>query len=130
MSGLLQKFEVSSDTLEQLEAAISIVLPWHRNGASCFRVGKTDAGFSWVEFSYHNHLVPPKEGFSPLPYRLDTLPKLFSFVRDWLSSAERGQRFDTDGSCAEGWEVTQPDMHDVWEPAWLRIQTTWIIYGK
>jgi hypothetical protein len=125
MPGLLQRFEVSSDTLEQLEAAISLVLPWNRSGAKGFRVGVTDEEFSWIEFSHQTD-----KGFSPLPYTLDTLPKLFSFVRDWLSSAKRGEEFDTDGSCSEGWWVTQPDISNVWEPAFLRVQTTWIIYGK
>lgn len=125
MSGLLQKFEVASDTHEQLQAAISIVLPWNRNGAKGFRVGETPEGFAWIEFSHRTD-----DGFSPLPYPLDTLPKLFSFVRDWLTTAKRGEEFDTDGSVSGGWEVTQPDMHNCWEPAFLRVQTTWIIYGK
>lgn len=125
MSGLLSRFEVSSDTLEQLEAAIGIVLPWNRSGAKGFRIGVTEDGFAWIEFSHYTD-----KGFSPLPYTLDTLPKLFSFVRDWLSSAPRGEEFDTDGSVNEGWLVTQPNMHSYSEPAYLRVQTTWIIYGK
>jgi len=109
MAGLLQQFEVASDTHEQLQAAISLVLPWNRSGAKGFRVGETDKGFAWIEFAHKTD-----GDFSPLPYPLDTLPKLFTFVRDWLSSAKRGEEFDTDGSVSEGWLVTQPNMHNCW----------------
>jgi hypothetical protein len=121
--GLLQHYDVASDTLEQLELALALLFTWDRMGAKTYRSGETN-GFSWLQLSGHKN----DDGFQVLPFPLDTKAKMFSFVRDWLSTAKRGPEYDTDGSVSEGWRVTQNDS--VWEAEIVRIQADWIIYGK
>lgn len=125
MPGLMQTFDVSSDTLEQLDLALGLVFPWNRRGADFYRVGEA-GGFAWLELWPYK--VDGKTDILPLPFPLNTREKMFGFVRDWLSSAKRGQKFDTDGSCREGWRISQ--NHSCWEPYIAKVEATWIIYGK
>lgn len=120
MPGLLQHLDVASDTEDQLRHALALTLPWHRKGASHYKI-TSEKGFDAIELQWGKEC----EQSLPLPYPLDTLDKMFSFVRDWLSSAERGMEYDTDGSVSKGWRVTQGSFY-----ALCRVQADWIIYGK
>ena len=126
MPGLMQTFDVSSDTMEQLDLALGLVFPWNRKGASFYRAGETDDGFAWLELWPYK--TESNTDVLPLPFPLDSRDKMFGFVRDWLSSAKRGLEFDTDGSCNKGWRLSQ--NHSCWEPYIVKVEATWIIYGK
>lgn len=122
MPGLLQKFEISSDTNEQLALVLALPFKWDSKGANFYLTGTTKEGFDWIEF-----LPFDSSGHAtPLPYPLDTPERLYSFVEGWLSHAKRGLEYDTDGDVRGGWLVDRGScFYSI-----CRVQAEWIIYGK
>jgi hypothetical protein len=128
MPGLLQKYDISSDTDEQLELALALLFTWDSKGANVYKTGVDKEGFSWLALEKRS--IGLRKDWTPLPFPLDTKTKMFSFVRDWLSSASRGPHPHPApaGSCHMGWHVTND--HNVWDEAIVKIEADWIVYGK
>ncbi len=121
MSGLLQRFEISTDSVKAIEWAVEFPFLWNKKGVTHYVTG-ANKGSDFIQLkSYGN-----SSGDIKLPYPLTTPEMVNNFLRDWLFSASYGEMYDTDGSCTKGWLITQGGFFS----EFLRLQTEWIVYGK
>lgn len=100
MAGLLEHFDISSDTFKQLKQAIKITQAWNHR-VTHYRTGVDMRGIPYMIFMWANS----NGRCQALPAPLDDAKVIAEQIWAWLRTAEYGPEDDTDGHCNKGWHI-------------------------
>lgn len=147
MSGILEYFDVASDTRKQLVQAIQITQAWNKR-VTHYRTGKDIRGVPFLIFMWHEH-----NGSPALIAPLEDAEAIADQIYAWLRIQDYGRQPDHDGDNHKGWRVNikgpvkskvqneyfKPEQE--WSQPWditydhtsydvFCVQPLWIEYGK
>ena len=107
---IVQKFSVTSDSLESLRASVRIAFSGHKS-VTHFKKTKNSMSFFWAVSSNNS------DEATPLPYELNK-DNAFDFIYAWLKSVEENDRLiqypdmsDGDGSDGFGFKIKSEESY-------------------
>lgn len=130
MSGLIQHFDVITNTREQLVHAISIFLKWDKSYAH-FQSGIDKNKIPYLTLSKFS-----RSDTHPLIAEMSSAEALADQISAWLKTCDWSnvEQYDTDGSNVSGWRITNrgPEIEGQYSQAYdvLTVAPAYIIYGK
>ena len=103
MSGLVDRFELITDTHEALVCAVKILLGWH-SSVSHFRTGKDVDGHPYLILMWAEGDQPYRG--QPLLAKMKDPSAITDQLFAWLKEQEYGRQPDHDGSNGKGFYVS------------------------
>ena len=129
----IQKFIFEGYDVKQLEAAIRILLTYHRR-VTHYVVGSSLGGLPYLALLWGEHKIG-----LPLIAPMESADAIRSQIEAWLKTAEYGREPDHDGSNSKGFRLTT-EIPKIYDEQWrtqdwafytfIVIEPIWIEHGK